>query len=239
MQRIAFDIDGVLSLTDEKLLSSLQGRGLLTGRTLDDLRLYSWAEVCPDEITDDQIWEVLNVPGFYRDLHPCRDLIACFHCCRAAGYEIHIVTARCGPDHIRRETESWLAEYDLVPDHLVYCSPSQKADYAASHHLDLFLEDRVDTAHALVASGISTFVVHTASNRWLLPECRSWKDLLQPGPWRHQRPFLREIFQGLPREHPSLAHALWNSKRRRLLVPPVGTEIADLKAPDPRSAAAG
>ncbi len=65
------------------------------------------------------------------------------------GANIHIVTARGFSHRHRMETEEWLRENRFSYDRLAIVPAKEKADYATRYGLDIFIEDRLDTAVAM------------------------------------------------------------------------------------------
>lgn len=146
-----FDLDGVLTHTDEAILRGAHERGLLVGRTPADIWTYYWEHAFPGEISNAQMMEILNVPGFYRHLNPCEFMLDAIRHADREGFQVHLVTARRGPSHVQSDTRAWLEQHGVPHSHLVYREARDKAAYAAEHGLRFFVEDRFDTANEVAA----------------------------------------------------------------------------------------
>jgi uncharacterized HAD superfamily protein len=159
--KIGFDMDGVLCHTTPRVYQFCQAQGWLLGRTPADQTHHDFEKAYPGEITKDQVWSLFDQPGFYAGILPCESLVPAFHHLRKNGHELHIITARCGPDHVRQETFSWAEECGLDPHGIHFASPSQKVAVAWDLGLDFMIEDHPETALAMANRGIASFLVET------------------------------------------------------------------------------
>ena len=162
--RVAFDLDGVMASTDRGLFTAFHGRGLVLDKTPADLTHYYYEEAFPGEITTDLMHEILNEEDFYYNLPAIEPLVKACHLAYGMDCEVHIVTARLGPPHVRRQTEWWLEQNQIPHHHLAIEAARDKVGYMQEHDIDLIVEDKFETAYAAAQAGKTAVLVAAPYN---------------------------------------------------------------------------
>jgi hypothetical protein len=148
-RKIGIDLDGVLADFDGVFYPAAWQQGLLLGRMYYHQKRHDFHESFPGEVTNEQIMQVLLTPGFYRRMETLPCLIKMARGFAEKGWEIHLVTARPNYPHVWDDTAAWLYEHRLPYHQLSFQPTYHKHVYAEEHGLNLFVEDRLETANAL------------------------------------------------------------------------------------------
>jgi uncharacterized HAD superfamily protein len=172
--KLGIDLDGVIALIDAPILEGFQQRGKCLGKTTRDITYYSWDHSFP-EVTQEELTEILLQPGFLQTLPHCDVLVPCLRRLAEQGHELHFVTARKGPSERQEETRAWLLQHALPLQNLTFCEANDKHVYAKDHGLDLFVEDRFDTANQ-IAQLVPVLLVEAPYNS----PCEYGRGLLHP-----------------------------------------------------------
>jgi uncharacterized HAD superfamily protein len=147
--RIGFDLDGVLALADAEILRRLHAAGLCQDiKVLNPTHFY--LEECLPGVTQGLLEELcFHKPGYFGGLQPCSYLTALVAELVSLDHEVHIVTARPNFDYTLEETRNWLKSLGLNYHRLAICQAVNKHTYVLDHGLQLFVEDRFDTANRI------------------------------------------------------------------------------------------
>ena len=89
-------------------------------------------------------------------VHAMRELIDC-------GHEALLITAR--EKSLKMLTTSWLKEYKIPFHKLFHLGSTEKVELAKSLGVEVFLEDRYETALAMAEAGIPTLLFNTSYNQ--------------------------------------------------------------------------
>lgn len=149
IQRVAIDLDGCLCRTTEACLAYLQAQGRLPGTTLVDITAWDWEGCFPGQITTEEIAAAYDHPEMLANAAPCPHLRAVARHLQSFDTEVHIVTARgSGTPTVAMErlTLDWLTRHCIWFKKLVFHHGSQKAAYAQREGIQIFIEDKLETA---------------------------------------------------------------------------------------------
>jgi hypothetical protein len=162
-KKILVDFDGVLNRSLERICSYSK-KHFGHKFKVSDLTQYSLSLCTP--LTDEQIGSMFADGYFYKTNKPNLEALEAISNLSAAGYEINIITARPHKGTVREETLSWLAKYK-VPIHSVHITPSNldKIEIAKGLGLELFVEDRLDTALLLAKVCSMGFLIDQPHNQ--------------------------------------------------------------------------
>jgi uncharacterized HAD superfamily protein len=147
-KRIGVDLDGVLN--------DLAGQVIQIARSRFALDISRKDITCHDltrctDLTAAQVKEIFQATDVFHSSAPADAAIDALSKLHTAGWTIHIVTDRFW--HTRSEdwagAKVWLEKYGFEWDHLDLARASEKAKYAQSYGLSVFVEDNYDTAIGL------------------------------------------------------------------------------------------
>lgn len=161
--KVLWDIDGVLSMTTEAVLTHLQSNGKLLGATPDHVTDWDWVWAS-QEVSVEEVWEsyldndVLASAG----VHPSG--LKAYNLLLELGYAAHTVTGRKRRPGVEAMTENWLFQKGFLLHRLEFVPAKEKAAYAVSEGCDLAIEDHFETAQALAEAGVHTLLIGTAYN---------------------------------------------------------------------------
>jgi uncharacterized HAD superfamily protein len=177
---VGIDCDGVLA-SDRLLWQVMRKRypDSIPAR-YEDLRGYDWPRAT--DATTQLCLRLSADPAFAGRLAPIPHMADALRHLSAAGYRLHIVTAR--PESVRGATRRWLARQGVnVCVDEIYCVASglDKVAVAREWGYAAFVEDNHATAEALGAAGVRSYLLDAPYNR--LPtthsiRVRGWRELL-------------------------------------------------------------
>lgn len=196
-RRVGLDLDDTLALTRQSLLEAAQERGLLRGRVFEDIRTMRIEESFPGEITWEQVRDIFRCSEFWEDIKPCPFLIDAAKDLIRRDVETHIVTART-PElfstEMERITREWLWKNGIYCHYIAFVDAKDKARYCIDKRLDLFVEDRTDTAIAIGRTySTQSYLVYEGWNA--VPD--SQKHLV----CENSRPFYQNLYEKHYRLH--------------------------------------
>lgn len=177
---VGVDCDGVLA-SDRLLWQRLRERypDHIPAR-YDDLATFDWPRATPE--TTALCLELSADPAFAERLAPMPRMAEALRRLDAAGYEIHIITAR--PACVRGATRRWLRRYG-VSDWVrgIHCVESGLAKVPVALRLgcEAFVEDNYATAEAMGAAGLRSYLLDAPYNHGVnrhSQRVRGWRALL-------------------------------------------------------------
>lgn len=163
--RVGFDLDGVISQTEESTFSALKAEGLIPlSASLTDLASFKWEDNFPNLKTETMM--ALFADGEVFRQAPVNHVAAfTANWLVSRGIEVHIVTHR--PWEVARvDASRWLHNNRVSHTHLTLVSSrEEKSAYCQQHGLDVFIEDNLDTAIRLTQFVRRSFLFDRPYNR--------------------------------------------------------------------------
>lgn len=147
--KIGFDLDGVLNRLDAAVIDWLKEKGHLSPEeTLEMNRTWRFEDSFRG-LTSEAVAECFASGVPFNVAQPEQGGINVLTALKEAGATIHIVTHRYQYPTIQADTAAWLTKYRVPYDHLVFADSAAKVVYAEAAGLDVFIEDKLETARAM------------------------------------------------------------------------------------------
>jgi uncharacterized HAD superfamily protein len=145
--RVGFDMDGVLADTVGACLEYLKARDLIpSSATHGDVTQWDW-DACFPGLSGEAVSQMFDAPDVYEKAAPLMEAIALGRHLVKHGAQVHVVTAR--PSSVYAVTAEWLNRYRMPYHRLAFVPGRSKPAYANEQQLDVFIEDKLETAVTL------------------------------------------------------------------------------------------
>ena len=175
---IGIDLDGVVCDAAGGIIRWAQQR---LGIRIHRRQITSYGIENCTPLTRRHVDMVFGDPDFYRRVTPVRGAIGAIRLLYRAGACLHMVTSR--PPWTLAATEEWLRVHRVPYHGLSLVDAADKLAYARRERLDVFVEDRLDTALSLAGYCRLVVLMDQPWNRadFLPPNvrrCAGWRQAL-------------------------------------------------------------
>jgi hypothetical protein len=166
--RVGYDLHNVLVDANQTYFNGFREAGYLLDKKPDELTHHfvelSWPE---ENVPPDLHLVFSKEPGFWRTMPVLPAPVESIRACFLRNRIVHIVTDT--PDYGHAEVEQLLVDNHIPHDYLAFERASKKAEYCRKHEIDVFIEDRADTALQIAEAGTLCLLVPTSYNKPELP----------------------------------------------------------------------
>ncbi|MDQ0339778.1 putative HAD superfamily protein [Caldalkalibacillus uzonensis] len=178
-KKLGIDIDG--TVTDPATFVPYLNRAFNKNLTLNDITRYHLPPLLG--VTDDEFWAWMkkHEEEIYARAPVADSAKDVLH--ELAGrHRLIYITAR--PPHLESVTRQWFKRYGLPYHHIELVGSHDKVEQAKQHGVELFLEDRLETANAMAEElDIPVILFNTPYNRGtahrLIHRVHNWPEAKQ------------------------------------------------------------